>query len=513
MTPDSILSYIKKRIKPEHKTAFFSALIIGLLAHMYAMTNNFLTYDSMWNLYSDQDMITSGRQFLTYACSLGSYYDLPFVNGLLAIFWLALASVVIVEAFRIKGFIFPILVSGLIVTFPTVSSTFAYTYTIDGYMLSVLLAALAFLFSDRKKYGCIAGIFFLGTSIGIYQAQFSLTILMCVFVLLLYILNGIELRELGVKVLRYLIMGIGGYAFYLVSLKIMLALKHTEISGYQGTDRVSTFSLSELPEGLKAAWDNFTYFLRYGGAFSTTFLMKICFLLLILMGGIAFIYIFLVNRIYKKPLYILFTLILFGTVPFASCLIKILSPDTTFHLLMRMPWVIILVFMVALNSLLINEVRPGGNTASYICVIASAMLVLQFAVAGNIAYFNLNARYEKTYALAVRLEDRIEQAAGYYPGMPVSILGGFPDSEYYPSTDITRNDLSGYFGVDGDYVCNSSGSFNTFMSHYLGFSFETLTLEEELKLAETEEFKTMTNFPTAESIKIINGVMVVKFNG
>ena len=65
MTPDKIWSFLIKKIKPAHRYAFFSAMIVGLLTHLFAMTNNLLTVDSMWNMYSDQDMITSGRQFLT----------------------------------------------------------------------------------------------------------------------------------------------------------------------------------------------------------------------------------------------------------------------------------------------------------------------------------------------------------------------------------------------------------------------------------------------------------------
>ena len=129
MTPDKIWSNLVKKLKPQHKTAFLSAFVIGILTHLYAMTNNFLTYDSMWNIYSDQDMITSGRQFLTYACSVGSYFDLPMINGLLAILWLSISAALITECFNIEGKVLPVIVGGLMVTFPSVSSTFAYSYT------------------------------------------------------------------------------------------------------------------------------------------------------------------------------------------------------------------------------------------------------------------------------------------------------------------------------------------------------------------------------------------------
>lgn len=514
MTLEKIWSSFIKKLKPETKYAFTGTFIIGLIAHLYAMTNNLLTFDSMWNIYSDQDMITSGRQFLTYACSVGSYYDLPLINGLLSILYLSLTAVVIVEAFNIEGKILPVIAGGLLVSFPAVASTFAYSYTIDGYMLAVLLASLAYYLSAKFKFGFIPGIFFLGFAIGIYQAQFSFTILLCIFGLILDILAKERAKNLIIKALKYVAMGIGGYAFYFISLKIMLNIKGTEISGYQGTDRISTFSLSELPTGIKAAWDNFVYFFRYGGAFSTTTVMKYAYILFIILGAVSFAYLILKNKLYKTPHYIAMIMVLLVCVPFSANLITILSPDTYFHLLMRMPWAVILIFFVALLSRFNKEVAVKVETGlSIASVLVALVLILQFAVASNIAYFNLNERYEKTYGLSLRLLDRIEQTEGYEPGMAVSILGGFPDDNYYPHTDITKDVLSGYFGVDGEYVCNSSGSFETFMERYLNFAYPVLDIQDEIAISETEEFKNMENFPSADSIKIIDDVLVIKLNG
>ena len=100
---NQIYSNIKAKIRPYWVTAFVSCMVIGLLTYGYLMSNHFLTHDSMWNLYSDQNMITSGRQFLQFACGISSYYDLPWFNGLLAIFYLAITSVLVVEGLGIRS--------------------------------------------------------------------------------------------------------------------------------------------------------------------------------------------------------------------------------------------------------------------------------------------------------------------------------------------------------------------------------------------------------------------------
>ena len=174
LTADDVFANLYKKIKPQWWAAFWGCIVVGFLTYMYFMTNNFLTFDSMWNIYSDQDMITSGRQFLTYACGISSFYDLPWVNGVLAIFFLALAAVVVVESMGIQSKTGAVLAAGLLAAFPAIASTFCYSFTIDGYMVAVFLAALAFLLTDRRKWGFVPGMVCLGVSIGIYQAYYSL---------------------------------------------------------------------------------------------------------------------------------------------------------------------------------------------------------------------------------------------------------------------------------------------------------------------------------------------------
>ena len=100
---NQIYSNIKAKIRPYWVTAFVSCMVIGLLTYGYLMSNHFLTHDSMWNLYSDQNMITSGRQFLQFACGISSYYDLPWFNGLLAIFYLTSKTLNIKQSIIIKS--------------------------------------------------------------------------------------------------------------------------------------------------------------------------------------------------------------------------------------------------------------------------------------------------------------------------------------------------------------------------------------------------------------------------
>lgn len=514
---DDIFREIKDRIKVQWVVTFVTCFYIGILTYGFLMSNHFLTYDSMWNLYSDQDMITSGRQFLTYVCRISSDYDLPWMNGVLAIFYLSVTSIFLVEIFEIRNNLSAALTAGLLVTFPSVISTFCYTYTVDGYMLAVLLVTVAFWLTNRKKWGFIPGAILLGISLGIYQAYLSFIMILCILTLLLYVLYQKSLKELFVKIGQYAVMGVGGYAFYVVSLNLMLSWKGLELSGYQGVDKINGFSLAQLPTGLKTAFMNFINFAKWENVLTTTDAMKLATILLIVVGVGLYAYLFVKKGCYKKPLYIVLVLVLAAAIPFCATVVNILSPDTFHHLLMRGAWSLLLIFVIVLTEKAAGyEKLWEGRIKKAVTIavlLSGAVLILEFSKMANIVGFNMQERYEKSYALSLRIVERLEETPGYEHGMKVAILGGEPDEQVYPSTDITQGDLSGYFGVDGDYFLNSTEKFATFMSHYLNVTITTIDYEAEIALTQTQEFQEMEKFPSEESIQLIGDVWVVKLNG
>ncbi len=517
MTTDDILKRIAGKIKPQWWAAFFACVVIGLLTYMYFMTNNFLTYDSMWNLYSDQDMITSGRQFLTYACGVSSFYNLPWVNGVLAILYLALTSVVVVEGLGIQSKTGAVLTAGLLVTFPAVSSTFCYMYTVDGYMLAVLLSALAFLITDRKKYGFVGGIILLGVSMGIYQAYLSFTIMLCITRLLTDLLEEDKLKPVWSKIWRYVVMGIGSYVFYVISLKIMLKVKDVEISGYQGTDRIGTFALAEIPAGLLEAYKSFGRFVLSANVLTTTTGMKVAVIIIAILAIITYLVYYIIKKRYSGIVRTILIFVLLLVTPIGATIVSVLSPNTFFHLLMRLAWVLFFIYAVLLNEKLacadiikFKKIKRGVVWVSFLC---TAILIFEFSVMANVVAFNMNERYEKTYAICIRMIDRIEQTEGYSPDTKVALLGGVLDASYYPDTDITRDDLIGYFGVAGTMCISDTEKFAEFSKHYLNVTIETISLAEEIELTETEEFKEMPKFPAEGSVRYIDDILVIKWNG
>ena len=178
---EGFVEFYQTRIKKSWKLAFVSAFVVGLLVHMYKFTNTLLGHDSLFNIYGTQNVVRSGRWFLAAACSLSSFFDLPWVNGVLSLIWIGVAAAVVIDIFRIENPVLILLTGGLLVTFPAVTQTFYFEYTADGYMLAMVLAALTVRFSmigERRKSRLFLSFCCITLTCGIYQAYVSFALVL-----------------------------------------------------------------------------------------------------------------------------------------------------------------------------------------------------------------------------------------------------------------------------------------------------------------------------------------------
>ena len=175
--PDQLPAQLSRRFRPEWRLVFFSAFGFGLLAHFYKMANWLPNWDSLVFRYDAQQMLQYGRYFLSLACGLSSYYDLPWLNLLLGLLFLAGSTVCVAALLHLKKPVALVLTGALIAVFPTVTSTFAYEYVADGYCLAMLAACLSALLLTRPGWrSFFAGAACLWFSVGIYQAYLTVTI-------------------------------------------------------------------------------------------------------------------------------------------------------------------------------------------------------------------------------------------------------------------------------------------------------------------------------------------------
>ena len=526
---------------------FFTTIVVGLLTHFPVMVNDFPNSDAMTNFYFDQNMVTSGRWFLTVACGITSYFDLKWLNAVLSIVYLAVASVLLIAIYEVKDKIAMGLIAALLVAFPAVTATFAYMYTADGYYMGFALAVLAVYLTKRfKKNGWVFGSLALSFSLGIYQAYLAATILLCLFDIILACAKNHDIKKTLLDGVRYLVMGVLGGVSYYVILKICLVLQQKQMDTYQGLDHMGRISISELPQQISAIYHDFVAFALKGNIFFQNSIFAVAAILLCLVAVCALITILVQSKAYRNWNRILLILACVAMIPLGTNIVLLMSSDAYYHLLMRMQWALFPIMAVVLAEYAVrsmtdnrkkdveenkeettedskekppedgkeksvkNRIKLFPLAMSVLATAASLLMIWQFVLEDNIAYFNMRERYEKTYAYCLRLIDRMEQTEGYYTGMPVAMIG-VVDEEKYPVTDITGAVTNHISGTTGDILVYKGEQYFYFMKNYMGFTFNViLDADRIVEIAESKEYEEMDSFPAKDSVKIVNGVMYIK---
>ncbi|MCM1188884.1 MAG: glucosyltransferase domain-containing protein [bacterium] len=520
MSPEELFRKIRKKIKKEWKAAFFSAVIIGLLVHMPVMTADIPNHDGLDSLYFDQNMITSGRWFLMAACSLSSFYTVPWLIGLIGIFFLGLTAAALTELLEVNRVWAASAVGGLLAAFPALASTFAYVFTLDGYMLAMLLAVLAVLFTKQKSRGFLPGAVCLAFSLGIYQGYLSFATVLSVFAILILAAEQGERKAKVRQGLRYLYMGALGVALYYGILQILLRLQGKELADYQGIDGMAagTAASGGIFRSIGRMYRDFAGFSLKGNVlFQNGISLAAC--IVLALSALSVLAALAVKRKWwKNPCFFVIIGMAAVLLPPATNIILLVSPNVTYHLLMRYQWVLYPIGAVALAGGRLGQAseksdpngRPSkGYVAEWAALAAAFVLVFFYGVTDNIGYSNLQKRYEKTYAYCVRLLDRIEQTPGYYQGIPIAMIGVVGDVEF-PPTDLTASVTSNMIGLNGDVLLYTGENYKKFIQSYLGATLNILPPEAMGEMYYDGEYIAMDSFPGENSIRIIDGIMYIK---
>lgn len=510
-SPTESFQKLKGKIKPEWKTAFIGALVIGLLIHMPVMLSDIPNHDGLDSMYFDQNMITSGRWFLTIACGFSSYYTLPWVIGLLGLLFLAAAAAALTELLELKGTVPILLVSGLLVSFPALASTFAYVFTLDGYMLALLLAVLSVLLTKKYRFGFVWGGICLAFSMGTYQAYLSAAMLLCVYCILEICMEKNSWKYKLKQSVRYLYMGMIGAGLYYVMLQVLLKIQGKELASYQGINGMDGGAAAQkgLLSTVVQMYQDFAAFTVKGNVLFNSPLSLLAVCLIVISCVLTLAYLCFWRKWWKNPMFFGIIALLVLGLPFATNVILLVSPDVTYHLLMRYQWVLYLILGVAFVNRYGAALSGKGVSLQWIVSIGAFVLIFHYGVTDNIGYSNLEKRYEKTYAYCVRLLDRMEQTEGYYQGIPVAIVGVVGD-EPFPVTDITGDVTSNMIGLSGDSLLYTGKNYELFMKHYLGATLNFLPVEEVQEIYYSEEYVEMESFPGKNSTRVVDGVLYVK---
>ena len=536
-----ILEFYHEKIKKTWKLAFYSAFLLGLLVHIYRFTNLLPNHDSLYNFYSSQNMVASGRWFLSIACSLGSWFDLPWVNGMLSLTFLGLTAAVITEVFRMKNPCLILLSSGLLVSFPAITATMHYEFTADGYMISMFLAAIGVCLTRmefvEKRYWkrmVLSGVC-ICLSCGIYQAYASFAFILAVCYFMTELLeNRWEQKRYWKWIgIQFAVFGAALAAYYLVW-KIALYALQIPASSYLGIDKVGVMGVKRL---IYAAIDIIRVFVRFFLEWNILqYGVTVYSVLNILFLGAFGLGLFQAVRTSgcgKNRVHLLLLLLCVASLPFGCYVWMLTSPDVTYRVIMLQSVSILYIFMaVIFDRWIYGQGKKRQGNAALVLLTA---IVFNNSVAANMSYAYMEKCYEATYADAVELTTRVhllDDGTIRYVALCGSLESWQQEDHFDPSrlrqlgawkhmdkTILTPQFLALYTDFDLSYYRINGlehplveNEPNIPAPYDWEFRFPTLSAADTLALSQTEAVVNMPIWPARDSVQVLGDTIVVKLS-
>ena len=517
--------------KETFKRSFLYTFLLGLLAHGYGFLHFQPSHDSLAEAVSNaanwKCKIQAGR-FLKplYDLALGRFTSFPWINGLMALVFLALAGYFVAEMLdlRKKGQI--ALVCGILTTNVTVTAISAtYTQDFGADMCALALAMLAgFLWKVLSGPGCwvrkrtaalclAAMAVCLAASMALYQAfVFSfVTMVMAVSVFRCLEYPQMSLKKIWAADFFAAGAAILGGLMYFAGLKVVTLV--TGVSLHQNNyNSVSNAWTNREPVGerlvgcLEQLWKAFA---EMPGYVYPAALPRIISLLLLavtalcLGAGIV--------RLAKKkhPVGVIMTiLVLTALLPFAMNGVRLLN--TSVHVLMTYSYWLAYVFVFRLAIGLSETSRSKPSkwaerlTAGLLCGI-----VLMNIQTANAGYVKKATEQQATLSVMTRVVDRLESTEGYEPGItPVVFLGTPAD---YLKTFEPFEEIESIAGLNANASVTYLRAYAMYFQMIMRVNVNIVYDLSDFDLDEDTCGKTMPCFPAEDSIQMLNGVMIVKF--
>lgn len=508
--PEKVLKKISSKIKVQWKVCFFAAVVVGLLAHLYKITNWLPNWDSLVFRYSSQNMLALGRWFLPVVCSFSSFYDLPFLNGIIAIVFHALSAVMMCRILNVERKVTAALIGAVMVSFPTVTSVMMYSYVADGYSIAFFLSTLAAWFMTKEKPRYILSAVIVALSTGIYQAYITVTIMLVLIKLIDDIIyQAVPFGMLLRKSLFMLLSGVCGVALYGVILKVLLAICDVGLLDYQGINSTASLSNIKLLSSLYVIKDTFIKcFFDISEGVNVFVALNFLLLGITLAHYIKYI---IKNKLYKKPINIFVIIILGVMLLVGAGALAFVNAGIDYHNLMLMGYAVFYLFFIILYERGTDRSKAHSCIKCWSIILLAFLLISNQVVISNISYHKAQMAYERSYGVLIRLADRIEHTPNAENCDKIAVIGSLDNSEDY-SVNLTP-DITGItdgYIIRADDETVGQSVLSSALRDYCEKDYNFISGEEKQELTQREYVKAMGIWPDKTCVAVIGDTVVIK---
>lgn len=493
----------------ENKVPFFSAVFVGLLCYVYAFTNKLLNHDEVQSLFTKGSTVTSGRWGLGALDSIFPNYSMPWIYGVMAVVFIAVACCLLVRILKIRSACLQALLAGSIMAFPSLTGTFSYMFTSNSFALSFLLAALAVWFLQKKgPVPTIAALGCMVLSLSIYQSYISLAASMLVVCVIRDLLKEEPFPDVLRRGTGYVLFLAASLGLYYAATQVVLRITGETFNDY-AADNMG-FSLAGIPAAILEAYSSFLRFFTQGyQGIIPTALSRMLHL-----AGLAAMLVLLILRCFRRricTIALLSAMIL--VLPLAiNCMYLFTTADSV-HTLVLYGFV----SLYALWAVVVDDAldcKWTGKVSAAASILCSNLMTLVLSVIivcniylANQVWLNLQLRYENAYAFYTTLLADLQQRPEFQPETKLALIGYYQEPGFYDEKFQVINQLTGAKGFLPD-----SYSRERFVEYYLGLEIPFASQEEIAALTGLPQVQQMPAYPYYGSVAAVEDILVVKLS-
>ena len=512
-TPEKVLQKIKQVFKKEDKLIFITTLIAGIITNFYFFISKGLQADALNSSYFG----IAGKWETKLGRPLIQFTDMArfgFINQLLivliSLFFIAGAIMLIRRIFKIKSKLLLVILTILITVSPQFTETYMFLYCADSYLLAFFLSALA-VFSITKiksikksKQWVLAAIICSGYVCGLYQAYLGVIFGILISYTLKEALDKKNTKIVAKEFFRNVAIVFAGVAAYYVILRVGLKLAHARLAGYKGADSLGLKTILSLPNNIANCFQDFYQFF-FGPTriiFNTYYNRWIFYVILAIIFIAGLFKTLKQNNDFKKLPFIIFLLLAF---PIAISIMNIIASGTRINLVTG-PGLITtsLLIVVIYEKLKENKQEIIMRWLTLICLV---IISWTYIIANTFTYVvrqqeydGLKVTFEDIYSRAVQLEDYNKDTKWLF-------------SHYFEVTNVRDIDKTLGMVTTNNITWPSYDGVKRYTHFFKKIMNKDIVAEDNEKYEEiisTDEFKNMPIYPAKNSVKIINGTLVVK---
>lgn len=510
---DDTFKKIYRKLSRRFKTAFVASIIAGLAAHMYMFTNKLPNFDDLIGINSFGVTFRTGRWFLwvvgAVAYHLDLVFSLPWVNGLITLFFLGISAGMAADLLEMKSRTANAVLGASFVVFPSWTGTFFYMYTAPYYALAVLMSVVSVWLTVKYKRGILFSVILLACSLGIYQSYLPFTATFYVVLLFLMLFDdSYGYWDILKRALYYLLNLALGVLLYFGCMKLSLAFTGQELTTYKGISSMGRLELSRIPEIVKTIGVNFFgIFLNNNMEISYNYIIKGMYFVLFVLSAAMIVWLFWTLLKRKDILKAVETAVLAVIYVIAINFIYIMCEDGIYSL-MYFSYVFLMIFPFALLDRCIRlEKAKTAVITEYVMTFMVFAGILSYCHFANGQYLSMQLSFDQALSYYTTMITEIKGVEGYQEDMKVVFCGvDIVDKTLY------HNEIMNTFSMSGrDDALADADAKQNFILYYCGFQAEMAEVDILSKQSRII-LEDMPTYPNEGSVRILDNAIVVKLS-